>query len=642
MNVLLIVLLGLGLAGMQILIGGVKMVYSLPVYVVLGVAGIVTAVWCRRQPSARPSIWCLLSTLLLAGYLLWRAVTAPVDYLARTDFYMIGGALVVYLIVAIHLVSPRYRLALLWVLFALALIHVGTGIVQFKEKGNFMLLPWILRADYGYRASGFYICPNHLAGLLELIGMLSLSIAVWGRGKTWSRLVAAYVALMCLVGIAITGSRGGYLSTVVGLAAFAVLSLIVVRKVKRRWFWGGLVLALLGSVGVVGGAMLAMRKSADLDRRLGTVYDPTNMRIFMWKAALKAHELSPWTGVGSGSYLFYGRHFRDRSVQNDAQHVHNDYLELLTEYGIIGSALMLVFLGAHVGSGFGAIGGIIRTRLKPFGLARSNELAVVLGILSGLAALAAHSVPDFNMHIPGNVMLVAVFFGILANPRTPVADEEVRRRASGVIVRLTPALLGILLVVVAVPRVRAEYCAERARMALRDHLHDKAIGYAERGIGDDPRNPNLYYYLGESKHDLGMYSNDPVVRKKFLTEAAAAFAEGIKHFPADLQLLLALGRTLDNLGRFPEADYVFRVALQADPNFANVYSYYGYHFYLQRRLIRAEKLYAKAVELGDDQIAPLGLTDVDLYRFHASDEEKADQYPIEDQPGDDTWEPGEP
>lgn len=642
MNALLVFLLALGLAGMQILIGGVKMVYSLPVYLVLGLAGLATTVWIRRQPSARPGIWCLLSTALLAGYLLWRAVTAPVDYLARTDFYMIGGALVVYLIVAIHLVSPRYRLALLWVLFGLAVVHVGTGIVQFKERGNFMLLPWILRTDYGYRASGFYICPNHLAGLLELVGLLALSVAVWGRGQTWSRLVAGYVAFMCLVGIALTGSRGGYLSTVGGLAAFAVLSLIVVRKVKRRWFWGGLMLALLGSVAVVGGAMFAMSKSADLDRRLGTVYDPSNMRILMWKAALKAHELSPWTGVGSGSYLFYGRHFRDRSVQNDAQHVHNDYLELLAEYGIIGSALMLIFLAAHLGSGFSAMGAIMRTRLKPFGLARSNELAVVLGILSGLAALAAHSITDFNLHIPGNTMLVAALFGILANPRTPVAEEEVRRRASGVLVRLTPALLGIPLIAVAAPRVRAEYCAERARMALRDNLHEMAIGYAERGIADDTRNPNLYYYLGESKHDLGMFATDPTVRKKFLVEAASAFAEGIKHFPADLQLLLALGRTLDNLGRFPEADYVFRVAVEADPNFANVYSYYGYHYYLQHRLIRAEKLYSKAIELGDEQIAPLGLVDVDLYRFHASDEDKADKYPIEDYPGDDTWEPGEP
>lgn len=643
MNAVLILLIGLALAVVQLLIGGVKMTYSLPAYTLLGLAGVLSLGWIRREPgAARPVIWCVLAAGALAGYVGWRALTSPVEYLARTDLYVVMAALLVYLLAAVHLVAPRQRFALLWVLFGLALLHVGVGVIQFKEKQNFMLLPWILRSDYGYRASGFYICPNHLAGLLELVGLPALAIAVWGRAKTWKRIVSGYVAFMALAGIAITGSRGGYLSLVTGLLVFAALTLIVVWQIKRQWFWPILMATLLGCVGVTGAGIWVMKRSPDLDRRLGQVYDPSNMRLLMWKAALDAHRLSPWTGTGAGSYLFYGRYFRHQTVQADPQHVHNDYLELLAEYGYVGAGLMLVFLVAHAGSGLAAIGGIVRSRMKPAGTAQSNELAIVLGILSAFAALSVHSVTDFNFHIPANALVGALFFGILANPRTPTEDERIRWRISGFPVAIAPALLGGAMIVLAVPRILPEYCAERARMALRDGKAAEAIRYAERALQTDRRNPNLYYFLGEAKHTLAMKAPDEGARVKLQVQAVNAFAEGITYFPADLQLLLKLARSLDNLRLLNEADFVLRVALAADPNSANVYAYYGYHCYLQRRLLRAEKLYRKAITLGESAIAPAGLQDIAVYRFYASQEDTEEAYPVDDLPGDEDWQPGEP
>lgn len=630
------------MAVLQTLIGGVKLVYSLPGYTILGLSAVATVGWTRRQTVSKPIVWCLATAALLGGYVVWRAWNSPVDYLARSDFYLILGAMLVYLITAIHIVNPRHRLALIWALFGLLIVHVGIGVVQFKEQHNFMLLPWVFRPDYGYRASGFYICPNHLAGLLEMTGLIALSLAIWGRGKTWARILASYAALMALVGVALTGSRGGYLSTIAGLATFVVITLVILRKVKKRWFWGAFLLAFVGLVGVVGSSIWAMRKSPDLERRLGQVYEPTNMRFLMWKAALDAHELSPWVGVGSGTYLFYGRHFRSHFVQADPQHVHNDYLELLAEYGIIGCVFMGIFLATHAASGFAGIAGVIRTRLKPFGLARSNEMALLVGTLSGLAALTVHSVVDFNFHIPANTVLLAFLLGILANPRTPPPEDAPRWRINGLPLRLAPPLLGVIVIAVAVPKILPEYYGERARMALRDRAAADAISYAGRAMKMDPKNPNVYYYFGEAKHSLAMAEKDSVARYQLHGEAAMAFAEGLKHFPADLNLLLKLGRTLDNMKRFREAEVMFRLALQADPNLATVYAYYGYHYYLQRRLTRAEKLYLKAAQLGDTEIAPAGLNDIHVYRIHASDEDLAADYPIEDEAGDELWQPGEP
>src|SRR6201999_4096797 len=86
--------------------------------------------------------------------------------------------------------------------------------------------------DYGRRASGFYICPNHLAGLLEILGVFGLSISLWSRWPIWSKLLIGYATLICYIGVILTGRRGGYLSTVFSLLVFAILSLRVTRAAQ--------------------------------------------------------------------------------------------------------------------------------------------------------------------------------------------------------------------------------------------------------------------------------------------------------------------------------------------------------------------------------------------------------------------------
>ena len=74
----------------------------------------------------------------------------------------------------------------------------------------------------------------------------------------------------------------------------------------------------------------------------------------LWAAAIPQFELAPAFGTGAATYLYYGRMFRDPQVQNDPIRSHNDYLELLAEYGLAGVAGLLLFLGAHLWLGWKA------------------------------------------------------------------------------------------------------------------------------------------------------------------------------------------------------------------------------------------------------------------------------------------------
>src|ERR1700731_738033 len=351
-EIIVAVLLAAAFASVQVLIGGTRLLFSLPGYGLLALTALFTLFSLRRgRPNS--SQLCLLSTAVFLGYILTRALLSPAEYLSRADIYSVLGGLVVYLVVACFFTGAKERIYLIFFLLAVALVHVFIGIVQFRNDDNFMLISWLHRFDYGRRGSGFYVCPNHLAGLLEVLGVFGLSIACWSRYRLWVKLLVGYASAVCYLGLILTGSRGGYLSTVTSLVVFAVLSLWLSRRSGGpASFWR---IGVFGGAGAVIIAMIVaffVAKNEFLSRRANNVFETNNMRLGLWHAAIEQWKLAPVVGTGSGTYLYYGRQFRAETMQWDAVRVHNDYLDLLAEYGCVGAAIFLIFLILHLRSGW--------------------------------------------------------------------------------------------------------------------------------------------------------------------------------------------------------------------------------------------------------------------------------------------------
>ena len=226
-------ILALALAGMQVLVGGTRLVFSLPVYTLLSLAGLLT-LFSLLRPKPSPERISLWSAAIFFGYILIRALFSPVFSIARMDLFSVLGGLVVYLFVVFFLTSARQRAYLLFFLVLVALVQVVIGAIQFRNGDNFMLIPFLQRFDYGRRASGFYVCPNHFAGLLEVLGIFCLSLVCWSRWPAWAKLLIGYAGAVCYAGLALTGSRGGYVSASVSLLVVVILTLIVLRKAGGR------------------------------------------------------------------------------------------------------------------------------------------------------------------------------------------------------------------------------------------------------------------------------------------------------------------------------------------------------------------------------------------------------------------------
>lgn len=573
-----LVLLCLGFAVISALIGGTRLVFSLPAYGLLGALGVLALVSVTVVRPA-PSHICLLSAALFFGYILGRAWFSPVVYLAREDAFSVMGSLLVYFTVVCAFTDTNRRFVFIFFLLALGIIQTVVGAIQFKNGDNFMLIPFLRRFDYGSRASGFYICPNHFAGFIEVVGLFGLGAICWGRWPRWARMIMIYVVGACYLALGLTMSRAGYLSATFGLLVFAAVSLIVLSRGRTKRFWKTAVGVIVGAIALTFIATFLANKSFYLSTRAhSVVQDTDNVRFDLWQAALAQARLNPLWGTGSGTYLYYGREFRSERVQNDPIDAHNDYLHLLAEYGWAGVAGFALFLGAHLVRSWQNIRRLGPRPGKSTPRIRSNRLALQISALAAVATYIVHSAFDFNLHIPVNAMLLAFVFGLVANPGMD-RDEAVGWLGRGSLVfwRTLLAAIGCFMVLQTVRLLPSEYFAERSRMALRDQQIGLAADYALKGLATDHHNPNLYDYLARARIEEGNQATDDGRRIALLQSAMVAVETARNLAPRDVYFSVELALINDALHRFSQAETAFQRALQLDPKSAKLKEDYERH-----------------------------------------------------------------
>jgi O-antigen ligase len=464
-------------------------------------------------------------------------------------------------------------------LLLIGMAHVLIGAIQFRNGDNFMPIPFLQRFDYERRASGFYACPNHLAGLLEVLGVFGLSISCWSRLPAWAKLLTAYATATCYFGLILTGSRGGYLSALGSLLLFIALSGTVLRQASTRLFWrvGGPGIVIAGLIGLA--AFFSIHKNAYLFERTQNMFAGSARlaRLEMWKAAIQQWKLQPFFGTGSGTYLYYGRQFRSFQPEADPVYVHNDYLQLLAEYGLAGGALFLIFLGSHLANGWKNFQRLGPRRVVVSRNLLSNSLALNLAALGAVAAYIVHSFVDFNLHIPANVLLLAFVFGLLANAGAQHQPEQPQLRRSIIGWRLVLPLIALVVAIESVHLLPGEYFAERARSALRDDELELGARFATRGLAYERRNPNLYQYLGSARIDQGDTAEDPATAAQFYQAALEAFESGRAQAPREKAFAIGMADAYDSLGRFTEGEWMYEEALALDPRSTSLESSYQAH-----------------------------------------------------------------
>lgn len=303
--------------------------------------------------------------------------------------------LMMYLILILLLPHAFYRMShwrgLLWFLMSLSFFVSVFGILQqltFNGK-----LYWFRVMRYGGIPFGPYVNRNHFAGFAEILIPVALVPLVLGKVRRERLFLVSLFALVPIVALFLSASRGGIISFVAELVI--LFALLLVRRIRSKYMLAGGVLVLVAILAVSWiGVQQVLQRFTDYKALDVSVGKRASMRQDTWHIFLDHPTLG--TGLGTLQMVFppYETGY-DAKIVN---HTHNDYLEALAETGVAGALCCAWFLGVlflesvrglkELGSSFGA--------------------ALNLSGLVGCCGLLVHSLVDFNLHIPANALLFFV------------------------------------------------------------------------------------------------------------------------------------------------------------------------------------------------------------------------------------------
>src|SRR4030095_5211815 len=125
------------------------------------------------------------------------------------------------------------------------------------------------------------ICPNHLAGFLEMVLPLSLAYVMTGRLKHTTKIFLAYAAVAMFAGIGVSISRGGWIATAVALSLFFVALLS-----KRTYRLPAVIVLVL----LVSGGAWFLSNAFRAQKRLNQLVEQDtsrDMRFRLWQPTME-------------------------------------------------------------------------------------------------------------------------------------------------------------------------------------------------------------------------------------------------------------------------------------------------------------------------------------------------------------------
>ncbi len=264
-----------------------------------------------------------------------------------------------------------------------------------------------------------YRYHSNAAAYLNLVwpvvaGFFALSLL---RNSRWPARVAWAAALvLCGASALIIASRAaGVLSLLLG--GFWVLWLI-----RQAWLGRidgvnhtvtGVAVALLilsmVAVGALAGFDVAARRWAKFDKEI-TLDNP---RLQVAEACLKMAPEAGVFGLGPGTFQSAFPYFSQGLKTNTKgvwEHAHNDYLETIAEYGVVGSLAWAIIL-------FGGIGRAGWTAWRSRERLGSTERVHLLAVLTALGSVLLHAFVDYPLQIASIQIYVAALLGLLWGAR---------------------------------------------------------------------------------------------------------------------------------------------------------------------------------------------------------------------------------
>ncbi|MCI5150010.1 MAG: hypothetical protein D3916_11590, partial [Candidatus Electrothrix sp. MAN1_4] len=351
----------------------------------------------------------------------WNWIPLTVNRKATLFEALRVSAYVLFYVLTVQLLTSGKRFmltvkAVSWLVLCIALL----ALLQRMTAPDTLF--WVRQLTGGKTAFGPWVYKNHYAGFMVMLFPLLLAqfilyrpsldrcqtirekiLSFFSEHGATTHLIMGFGTIIVLVSVFLTQSRGGILSII---CSFLFFFTVFFRRQRRGDKLSLLVIAtgVLIIVGWYNWAPIWERFRSIIDLESTGIQDD---RLLIWTDCLPILADFPLTGTGFATFVDIFPQYKTIPDSLLYEHAHNDFLEVLSDGGLLAGVLGLWFIST-----------VLKTGYKGILVRRDNTLVLIaIGAFSGLVGLLSFSLVDFNLHNGANGLYFVFLCGLLVSAR---------------------------------------------------------------------------------------------------------------------------------------------------------------------------------------------------------------------------------
>ena len=522
-------------------------------------------------------------------------IASSISLLSSIDIYIsIYSLFSITLFAGLYFLVPnivRERRQIRKIMFSLIFV---SGLISIYGIGQYFGIDLLnLKVMGSGYISGSFENRNVLASFLVFIMPVSVGF-LFEKSSKKLKIMVGLVAIITLIALIYTRTRGAWVGFIGAMAFFAGAKLMAGRGMKKilKSLFSKKSLITISLMVICLGLLIRYdyRKPGSFTKKFLSIADlkdpATRHRFVMWHTGIDIIKEHPLLGTGIGTFKKIYPKYQSKYLRTEkygmfeglSRFIHNDYLEITANTGILGLGAFLWLIVTLYWTGLKRLKQIDQSKYSP------NLLII---ILSSLTAVLIHSFFHYSFYLPTTGMLFWLWLGLLNTDGAKAEKIKENIRPSVIRQSVTVLITILLLVWVTKPFIANLYFDKGCYYSMSGE-YDVAIALYKKSLKFNPRDENTRNNLGNAYRISGLYG-----------KALKEYEEALKINPYLVEAHNNLGILHVNRGLYDEAIKEYMLAIEINPNLAGVHNNLGNTYKKKGLYDKALKEYQEAINLDD-------------------------------------------
>lgn len=438
------------------------------------------------------------NVLFVAGVILLISLLISPHFLEGFYAYLKLACLILIAFVILNHEEPKKLANYL----SYALI-ITSAVLALAALAEYLLGLWGTPA--GGRVQVSFPNPNHFAGYLAAGMMLLAFFLLDNENQGRNRVLLSIILIIELMALIATKSKGGFLSAWFGIA------LLLFWK-QRRWAYRYVSFSALFLLIV----LVSPLKNTIFHRELSDPFTFEKVALFKETFAYIKDHL--FLGTGFETFKYYYPQYKSMPELRSAPYVHNEFLNVWTDMGLLGFGAFLGFLWIYFSSSYR--------------LLKENTFGFLKGFVAVSAGLLLHSMVEFNFHTPALALLFTACASLVGNFSKEQKGQRLEITTLSPQAGVTTVWIGVacLSVILTCPILAQKY-ADRGEEAYRNLNYVEAINDYSKAVKLNPLNAEIleqtarvYFKIGTNLQDeIFLWASEHYMEKAVRLESLNPF-----------------------------------------------------------------------------------------------------------------------